>query len=47
MSEDEGIAAEELAQEFLAKKGLPANTKVHVEAQDEESDRFWDYFVNG
>ena len=23
------------------------NTKVHVEAQDEESDRFWDYFVNG
>lgn len=46
--DDEGEdKAEEVAREFLEKEGLSLKTKVNVEMQDEESDTFWDFFVNG
>jgi len=46
--EDEGDdKQDEVASEFLSKQGLPSNTKVEFETQDEESDTFWDFFVNG
>jgi len=45
--EDEGDKGAELAREFIELKGLPANIEVMIEAQDDESDEFWDFFVNG
>ena len=45
---DEGEErAEEVAREFLGKQGLPASTRLQIEMQDDESDTFWDFFVNG
>ena len=45
---DEGEErAEEVAREFLGKQGLAANTRLQIEMQDDESDTFWDFFVNG
>jgi len=46
--EDEGYTkGAEIAGEFLALKGLPSTTEVKMEIEADESDAFWDYFVNG
>jgi len=45
--EDTEDEAAEIAGEFLALKGLPSTTEIKVEVEGDESDTFWDYFVNG
>lgn len=45
---DEGFSkGAELAGEFLALRGLSPTTEVIIEREGDESDPFWDFFVNG
>lgn len=45
---DEGYnKSSELAEEFLELQGLPSTTVVKTEKEGEETDNFWDFFVNG
>jgi hypothetical protein len=45
--ENEGTIGPEIAGEFLATQGLPSTTEVKLEVEADESDAFWDFFVNG
>eukprot|EP00656_Telonema_subtile_P057008 TRINITY_DN9276_c0_g1_i1.p1 TRINITY_DN9276_c0_g1~~TRINITY_DN9276_c0_g1_i1.p1 ORF type:complete len:732 (+),score=142.29 TRINITY_DN9276_c0_g1_i1:106-2301(+) len=46
--EDFGYAkGPEMAGEFLALQSMPPETEVKIEVEDEESDLFWERFVNG
>lgn len=46
--EDFGYAkGPEMAGEFLALQSMPSETEVKIEVEDEESDLFWECFVNG
>jgi len=47
MNEEGYTKGAEIAGEFLALKGLPSTTEVKIELEGDESDPFWDYFVNG